>query len=228
MIISHKYKFIFLKTRKTGGTSIEIALSKFCGDKDIITPIFPEDEMIRKELGYRGPQNYFISYARYSFKDLKNRVLHGEKKKFYNHIPACKVLKCVGIKVWNSYYKFCFERNPWDKSISRYYWDTEKYKLNQPYEEYILTLSKKFISCYEIYTINGQIAVDKVGLYENLNEEIDMIGQKIGLPEKLVLPRAKGAYRKDKRPYQDLIVDREREYVRNICKNEIQLFGYKF
>ena len=123
----------------------------------------------------------------------------------------------MGIKVWNSYYKFCFERNPWDKSISRYYWDTEKYKLNQPYEEYILTLSKKFISCYEIYTINGQI-----------NEEIDMIGQKIGLPEKLVLPRAKGAYRKDKRPYQDLIGDREREYVRNICKNEIQLFGYKF
>ncbi|MEL6382956.1 MAG: chondroitin 4-O-sulfotransferase, partial [Cyanobacteria bacterium J06626_18] len=31
MIISHEYKFIFLKTRKTAGTSIEIALSKFCG-----------------------------------------------------------------------------------------------------------------------------------------------------------------------------------------------------
>ena len=58
MIISHDYKFIFLKNRKTAGTSIEIALSKFCGPNDVITPISPEDEATRKELGYRGPQNY--------------------------------------------------------------------------------------------------------------------------------------------------------------------------
>ncbi len=48
MIISHKHKFIFIKTRKTAGTSIEIFLSQFCGKNDILTPI-GEGEALRKE-----------------------------------------------------------------------------------------------------------------------------------------------------------------------------------
>ena len=44
MIVSHKNRFIFLKTRKTAGSSIEIALSKHCGPEDIITKIAPSEE----------------------------------------------------------------------------------------------------------------------------------------------------------------------------------------
>ena len=39
MIVSHSRKFIFLKTRKTAGTSLEIALSKYCGPEDVLAPI---------------------------------------------------------------------------------------------------------------------------------------------------------------------------------------------
>ncbi len=31
MIISHEHKFIFLKTKKTAGTSVELALTRLCG-----------------------------------------------------------------------------------------------------------------------------------------------------------------------------------------------------
>ena len=31
MILSHEHKFIFLRTKKTAGTSIELALSELCG-----------------------------------------------------------------------------------------------------------------------------------------------------------------------------------------------------
>lgn len=43
MIVCHEHKFIFIKTRKTAGTSAEIALSQHCGTRDIITPMAPED-----------------------------------------------------------------------------------------------------------------------------------------------------------------------------------------
>jgi hypothetical protein len=43
MILSHTRKFIFIKTRKVSGTSMEISLSQFCGEGDIITPISYED-----------------------------------------------------------------------------------------------------------------------------------------------------------------------------------------
>ena len=51
MIASHQHRFIFLKTRKTAGTSVEIALSKVCGPDDVITEISPEDEELRRAAG---------------------------------------------------------------------------------------------------------------------------------------------------------------------------------
>ena len=47
MIISHAHKFIFLKTKKTAGTSIELALSQLCGPDDVIPPITESDETLR-------------------------------------------------------------------------------------------------------------------------------------------------------------------------------------
>ena len=50
MIVSHKRKFIFAKLKKTGGTSFEVALSKFAdGEKDIITFINHEVEEFKSK-----------------------------------------------------------------------------------------------------------------------------------------------------------------------------------
>ena len=56
MIVSHEHKFIFLKTKKTAGTSIELALTELCGPEDVITPLTEIDEA-RRANG-RGPQNW--------------------------------------------------------------------------------------------------------------------------------------------------------------------------
>lgn len=39
MLLSHKYKFIFIKTKKTSGTAFETVFSKYLGEDDIITPV---------------------------------------------------------------------------------------------------------------------------------------------------------------------------------------------
>ena len=57
MIFSYKHRFIFIKGRKVGGTSIEMALSPCCGPQDIITPISPVDELKRLSLGGQ-PRNF--------------------------------------------------------------------------------------------------------------------------------------------------------------------------
>jgi len=40
MIISHKYKFIFIKTRKTAGTTTEYNLSKYLAGKLFISELY--------------------------------------------------------------------------------------------------------------------------------------------------------------------------------------------
>ena len=230
MILSHKYKFIFLKTYKTAGTSIEIALSKFCGDQDIITPISPVDEKTRLGIGYRGPQNYLAPLSDCRLKDLLDLVTKRKRKKrFYNHISARKVKGYIGDKIWKEYYKFCFERNPWDRVISLYYWrnKSEPRPTIQEFLESELPLLRRRRG-FELYTINGEIAVDKVCLYENLAENLEQIRVLLGLPEPLVLPRAKSSYREDKRHYRDIFDHESREKIEKLFAQEIEIFDYKF
>lgn len=72
MIVCHERKIIFVKTKKVGGTSFEIALSKFCGPDCIITPITPADEELRKSLGFRSSQNY----------------IRDDRIQYFNHMTA--------------------------------------------------------------------------------------------------------------------------------------------
>jgi hypothetical protein len=230
MIISHRYRFIFIKVNKTAGTSVEIALSKFCGEDDIITPVSPEDEIVRRSLGYRGPQNYLAPYKDYGWGDVLRFLLRGKKKKlFYNHIGAQEVKQLVSPEVWNSYYKFCIERNPWERVLSLYYW---KYKTEprpgmMTFLESDTPLQLKRRG-FEGYTINGQIVVDRVCLFEKLVEELESVRLQLGIPEALTLPRTKASFRKDKRKYSEILTEVERMKIAQLFEDEIRLFGYNY
>ncbi len=170
MLLSHKHKFIFIKTNKTAGTSIEIGLSRFCGNEGIITPNDPADEEIRNAMGYPRPRNCYAKFLDYRFKDIyKLLVRRKPKLKFYHHMPAAEIRTRVGEECWKSYYKFCFERNPFDRVISFYYWRTKKGP-KRSISEFIdsgeVLMLKKY--GYHLYTIDEKIVVDRVCRYEDM------------------------------------------------------------
>ena len=59
---------------------MEIALSKFCGENDIITPITSSDEITRQKRGFRTAQNYINSkwYHYLNGEKISYAQTHGE------------------------------------------------------------------------------------------------------------------------------------------------------
>lgn len=230
MIISHKYKFIFLKTNKTAGTSIEIALSGICGANDIISPISPEDEKIRRRMGYRGPQHHLATARQYGMIDVAKLLIKGKKKNgFYNHMPATEIKARIGNDIWERYYKFCFERNPWDRVISLYYWRC-KSEPRPSITQFIRSgelqrLKRKGI---ELYSIDGQVAMDRVCHFENIAAELAFIQQQLGIAGKLEIPHAKSRFRKDKRSYRDILNQQQQAGIADLFSDEIKLMDYQF
>lgn len=227
MIICHKYKFIFIKTRKTAGTSLEIALSQFCDSNDIITPIIERDELIRRNLGYQGPVNCHLPVVNYSFKDWV-KLLKMERPKYNPHTTASQICpKIIQREIWDTYFKFSIERNPWDKAISLYYFEIRNKKNPPSFSEFIKTRDKRLTN-FDIYSIKGQMAVNYVMRYENLEMELDKITKHLNLPGKLILPNAKSHFRKDRRPYREVVGENERKIIDQICAREIEYFGFQF
>lgn len=230
LIISHKYRFIFLKSSKTAGTSMEIALSRFCGDQDIITPLGAENESMRSRLKYPGHRNCGAPVRDYRLRDVARLLVRRQRKlRFYNHIPAAEIRNYIGEKIWNDYFKFCFERNPWDRVISWYYWRCQsepRPTLSEFIESDALYTLKQ--NGFDLYTIDGQIAVDRIFLFENLGEELENLREILGFPETPRLPNAASAYRKDHRHYRDVLSPDQKERIGRIFSNEINMFGYEF
>ncbi|MEO1297640.1 MAG: sulfotransferase family 2 domain-containing protein [Cyanobacteria bacterium J06636_16] len=229
MIINHRYKFIFLKTIKTAGTSLEIALSEFCGPEDVITRINNADEAIRQQLGFKGPQNYTFQgvYGEATNRTLQLQNNAGDQKAFYNHAPAQFIRNHVSNCLWNNYFKFCFERNPFDKAISLYYFFIAEHpELPADITEHLRATSVDYLSNWCRYTIEDKVAVDFVGRYETLSDDLETIRQRLGLPHPIRLPRAKGDFRKDRRHYSQVLPSDSRNWIATTCAKEMNHFGY--
>lgn len=229
MIISHRHKFIFIKTRKTASTSVEIALSKFCGPTDIITRLTQKDEQKREKLGYRGAQNYKIPFSKYGLRDYLRALRQKKRLNFYSHVGVDYIKKYIDTNIWESYYKFCFERNPWDKMVSWYYWCYPR-NPRPSFSDFVRSNLPKQIEGIDLYSLNSKIAVDKVFYYENLNSAMEEIKDYIGLNDVPILPPTKASYRDPeyKSSYRELYSAEDKRIIEQLFSREIEAYDYTF
>jgi len=230
MIVSHAHRFIFLKTKKTAGTSIELALTKLCGEDDIITPLTAIDEARRVD--ERGAQNWKRHGWWNSPRPFwKRRLLKftAADYGFYNHMTADAARTLLNDdEMWRSYFKFAFDRNPWDRQVSFYQHRYRKEPSPPPFPDFIHGDKRARINNYEIYSLAGDVAVDFVGRYENLEADLKHALAQVGLKLDAALPRAKGTFRKDRRPYREFYDNDTRDIVGDWYAREIKLLDYAF
>lgn len=233
MIVSHKHKFIFLKTRKTAGTSVEIALSKVCGRDDVITrfgrtPTDDRDEVTRGTAGGRPSQNDALPLYAFTPKEAKDFLLRGRRAPIATaHFTAARTQRLVRKEVWNTYRKFAIERNPWDAMVSMYYFVTRDGLRDWTFDEFLASeQAKRLAGNWDNYAIGDQVVVDRVIRYENLAEDIADVAEWLGIGE-VELPRAKGGIRRSS-GYRDMYDDAQRERVAAMTSRTIAKFGYEF
>ena len=218
MIISHRHRFVYVKTRKTASTSVEIALSALCGPDDVITKIMPQDEAVRRSLGYPGPQNEFV------------RTSSGATFELLNHAPAAVARDLLGA-AWNDYFTFTLERNPFDRVISQFSWERSILPPHATLATFLQTTPPERLSNWHLYADPREpdrVIVDHVGRYESLAESLAFIAETIGLPGGIVLPaeRTKSHLRTDRRPYREVLSADDRRLVETVCHRELAAFDY--
>ena len=206
MLISRKYRFIFIHVYKNAGSSITNALKPFTQSK-----WQKKANLIFKRFG--------VSYF--------------DPKPYPSHIPAAELMSKMGRKAFESYFKFGIVRNPWDWQVSLYTYvlsETrhplhEIVKSFRNFDEYLewrytkpVTYQKSFL-----FSEQNEQLVDFIGRFEKLDDDLNKICSQLGisatLPERNV---------SSTKPYHEYYNKRTIDLVRKIFQPDIRLFKYDF
>lgn len=241
MIVSHQHKFIFIKNRKVAGTSMEVALASICGPEDILSPASPvrgqkgRNELARHARNYDGRFNPISEIVLDLRPASVARVLRDwlQRHTYYNHMRASSIRARVGAEIWDSYYKFCFERNPWDKMVSFYYWYNRARKDPPEINDFICgpmsgaTVDQKYPTDWERYTLGNRLIVDDVFDYGDLSGNLATALERAGLDHETISQVQLGHFKSGTRSKDPVRLTAESDAViRRIFAREIAQFGY--
>ncbi|OGF24911.1 hypothetical protein A2331_06105 [Candidatus Falkowbacteria bacterium RIFOXYB2_FULL_34_18] len=198
MITSHSHKFIFIHVYKVAGSSMESVLNK-----------------------YEPRYVYFIK-----------KIYRKLGWNISDHITAMELRNKINVNIFNNYFKFAFVRNPFDWQVSLFCFARKNKKHHQheminkmTFDEYIdwrvnneIHLQKNFV-CSE----NGEVLVDFIGRYENIQNDFEKICKTIGI-EKIKLPHTNISNHK---PFMDYYNEKTKKMVYDAFGEDFKMFNYE-
>lgn len=224
-MISRQHKAIFIHIEKTGGTSIEKKLGLF-------------------EILHRGVQDHrklrqyeHLANTAFKFNSLKFSLYNLRR---HNYRKALYYLKNTFLPEltkteYETFYKFTFVRNTWDRIYSYYLSIIRDEIVRKIYNiktdcsfkhfiEHFLD-HKNFNQLNYIKDIKGNISVDYIGRFENLQNDFDAICKILKiedteLPKLLVFNKVKD--------YTQFYNHETMELVYKLYKDEIDYFDFEF
>ncbi|MCC5811259.1 MAG: sulfotransferase family 2 domain-containing protein [Ectothiorhodospiraceae bacterium] len=218
MLISYSKNFLFVHIAKTGGTSVRAALRK-----------------------YRWGGWYSVPLWLASAASQMTSPRHKLGLKFPRHAKAIAALEMLPTEVYNNFFKFVVVRNPWDLQVSSYHhirrekpqvlegvktfedFLKRKFDPERPFD-YMLDISAERQHEY-IVDLQGNVIVDFIGRYENLQADFDAICQRIGVA-RIALPHLRKA--NDRKDYRDYYSDALAELVADHYRRDLDILGYRF
>jgi hypothetical protein len=142
-----------------------------------------------------------------------HRTAHATSQDYQREIPH---------DVYDSLFKFCCVRNPWEREMSYHFHRYNEWNRDLFIED--LLKDRGQLSFYDPYQM------DFIMRFENLEEDFGIVCQQLGL--KLELPHMNSREMREKTdsvtPYHEYYDVELQKMVQLKCDAEIQMFDYKF
>ena len=209
MILSHSKKFIFIKTRKCGGTSIQNVLMEFCNEGDFVTKGFRN--LMNKG---RNPFEEFSSLdeiKKYSTIDLNDYFKFGLARNPFS-ITLSRYLYQIRMgRLRETPTKDNF--NSWVKNI--YFNPGKQFNYQGDGTRNLL------------FDSEGNKIVEFIARLENIESDFEYIKEKLNLDKNVKLKKDNVSNILNIN-YRDWMDDESKDLVSNNFKFEIDYFNYKF
>ncbi len=216
--VSHDLKAVFIHIHKTGGTYLSYVLHKHYGFKNYYIRR-PDHDLFCKN---KKKTTRYLNY--------ENKV-HGVLN-YYKTSPFINKKMGMDARKWDTYFKFCFIRNPYDRLISGWY-HVNKYKI--PLDNYLNIKTYcndvDYIHVFmpqvkHIINEKGKMGINFIGRFENLEEDFQLVLKKLGVKRILHTP-TKTMNVRDHKHFSEYYTPSILTKVNQILREDFLMLPYK-